>query len=113
MTDIISKIISMFNELPSERMRELLHTLHDAYKERLNQEIQLKSTAFKKGDIVSFERENTSFVGVIIKINPKSIGLITLEGVSLMANPIYLSHVKKPSKKALSLKNDLFPAFGK
>lgn len=111
MTDRVSKIVSLFDELPSKEMRKLLRTLHDTYKERLNQEIQLKSTAFKKGDIVSFQHEETSFMGVIVKINPKTISLRTLEGVTVMAIPLYLSHVKNPPKNALELRTLLFPTF--
>ena len=109
MNNDLSTITKLIDTLSKEQLPELNQIIIDVLKARRATELAQASTNFKIGDIVSFVKDDTKFIGVVFKISSKSIQVITSESMSVKVPPTYLSHEKNPSKKVLKLRDELFP----
>lgn len=80
-------------------------------KDRRDKELIEKASQFKLAEFVFFhDNDGENQVGVVTKINHKSITVAVLNSYRVKVPAIYLHHItEKPSKKLIALRDQLFP----
>jgi len=110
MQDNLTKVLKLINSLNKAQLLTLNKVIVTLIKQHQDTEIAEKSTEFRRGDIVSFVGDNNKkWVGVVLKVNLKSIQIITLDSYKFNVSPTYLKIEDKPGKKILDFKRILFP----
>ena len=94
--------------LREEELVTLNKTIIEKLKQMRKEKIRTYAQQFKVGDIVSFEGQGSKRSGVIIKINSRSLSIITLGNVRWNVDPSLLKHEINPSKQIQKLRDQLF-----
>lgn len=103
--------MALVDSLDKEQLMQLNHTVVNLLKTKRDKELIEKASQFKLAEFVFFhDNDGNNQVGVVTKINNKSITVAISESYKIKVPAVYLHHIKeKPSKKLTSLKNQLFP----
>ncbi len=92
-----------------EDLLELNQQIGERLKLLEKEEMIKASKDLSIGSLVSFQHNNAKHTAVVVVFNKKTIKVITTKNYEVSVPPAYLDKVKKPSKKLLDLKEELFP----
>ena len=110
MTDLPNQITALLDSLNHEQLIKLNHLVVNTIKQRRDNELLQKTSNFKLRDTISFQdpMNNCSF-GVIVRINQKTLSVVTLDNIKYNVPSTHLRHVDNPSKELIKLRGKLFP----
>ncbi|OTA14553.1 hypothetical protein Xvie_03644 [Xenorhabdus vietnamensis] len=88
------------DELVDEMPEAVLRTLHDRIVNRLNmlqrQRTMQSMADFRPGDVVSFQTDGDEIIGILVRLNKKSVTVHTENGNRWNVAPQLLTLVKRP-----------------
>ena len=95
--------------LSEEELIKLNEQIIKRLKELRDQNRFQQISQFKMGDIVSFPRDGQKEEGLIIRINQKTVSVMTVTYAKWILSPGLLIKEQKPSEKIRVLQSKLFP----